>query len=99
MILGLFADDPRIFKSGLLTRDWVGIIVPDEHGFDKIRETAAKAAIHGSWFGWFGRFSHQSDPRNNIHQIARWEQLARAFTGWENLNGVPLEKRKWDGKE
>ncbi len=94
-----FADDPRIFNSGLVTRDWVGSTVPNEHGFDAVKEAAGKAGIHGSWFGWFGRFSHHLDPRNNIHQIAHWEQLARAFIGWENLNGVPLNQRKWDGKE
>jgi hypothetical protein len=92
-----FADDPRVFRSGILQRDWAGSTVPNDHEFPVIKEVAAKAGIHGSWFGWFGRFNAPGKPMDNIYEIPRWEQLARAVANWDNLNGVPLSERKWDG--
>ncbi len=96
--LTAFADDPKIFASGLATRDRVGSTEPNEHGFEKIKEIVGKAGIHGSWFGWFGRFDKSGQGQtNNIQDIPRWHQLARAIPGWDNLCGVPLDRRSWDG--
>jgi hypothetical protein len=95
-----FADDETLFASGFIKRDWVGSTVPDEHNFAKIKEVVGKAGIHGSWFGWFGRFSeHGRGLINHIYQVPNWHQLARCIPSWDNLCGVPLEQRKWDGNE
>jgi hypothetical protein len=96
--LTMFADDPNIFASGLVTRDWVGSTQPNEHGFEKIKTVVGKAGIHGSWFGWFGRFSESGPGQiENIHEIPRWHQLAREMASWDNLTGVALNQRHWDG--
>jgi hypothetical protein len=95
-----FADDATIFQPGKLTRDWVGSTQPNEHGFDKIKEIVGKAGIHGSWFGWFGRFNHNSIDRiDHIYDVPNWHQLARCIPSWDNLCGVPLNKRSWNGSE
>lgn len=102
-----FADDPMNFKSGIVTRDWVGSTQPNDHGFDIVKEIAGKAGANGSWFGWFGRFDEtgygtpeaEAKKIKNVYQIPRWEQLTREVASWDNLNGVPLDQRNWNGKE
>ena len=91
-----FVDDTRIFQSGILARDHTGSTVPGDHDFAIIKQIAGKAAIHGEWFGWFGRFSSYEKPINNIYEIPHWEQLARELANWDNLNAVPLKNRIWD---
>lgn len=92
-----FADDATLFEPGKLTRDWVGSTQPNEHGFDKIKEIVGKAGIHGSWFGWFGRFDENTIY--NIFDVPNWHQLARCIPSWDNLCGVPLNQRSWNGSE
>ncbi len=96
-----FVDDLRNFQSGLLTKDRTGSTVPDDHDFAIIQQIVAKAAINGAWFGWFGRLDARgksATPMVHIYEIPHWEQLARAMANWDNLNGVPLHSRTWDGK-
>jgi hypothetical protein len=88
-----FADDATLFAPGKLTRDWVGSTQPNEHRFDKIKEIVGKAGIHGSWFGWFGRFDDNSIY--NIYDVPNWHQLARCIPSWDNLCGVPLSQRSF----
>jgi hypothetical protein len=93
-----FADDATLFEPGKLTRDWVGSTQPNEHRFDKIKEIVGKAGIHGSWFGWFGRFNEQGTGQiNNIYDVPNWHQLARCIPSWDNLCGVPLSQRSFIG--
>jgi hypothetical protein len=89
----MFADDATLFEPGKLKRDWVGSTQPNEHSFDKIKEIVGKAGIHGSWFGWFGRFN--AVGINNIYEIPNWHQLARSIPSWDNLCGVPLSQRSF----
>lgn len=93
-----FADDASLFTPGKLTRDWVGSTQPNEHRFDRIKEIVGKAGIHGSWFGWFGRFNAQGEGQiNNIYDVPNWHQLARCIPSWDNLCGVPLSQRSFIG--
>jgi hypothetical protein len=95
-----FADDASLFASGIIKRDWVGCTQPNEHGFDKIKEIVGKAGIHGSWFGWFGRFNKQGEGQiDNIYDIPNWHQLARVIPSWDNLCGVPLNERTYNVTE
>jgi hypothetical protein len=95
-----FADDESLFASGIIKRDWVGSTVPNEHNFDKVKEIVGKAGIHGSWFGWFGRFNQSGEGRiDHIYDIPNWHQLARVIPSWDNLCGVPHEQRSWDGTQ
>jgi hypothetical protein len=96
-----FADYAACFAPGKLTRDWVGSTQPNEHRFDKIKEIVGKAGIHGSWFGWFGRFNHEAAEGriDHIYQVPNWHQLARCIPSWDNLCGVPLNERSWIGSE
>jgi len=67
-----FVDDTRIFDSGLITRDRVGLSTPFTFGEYENRLYAAKAAINGSWFNWFGRFGGSGDMPDyqNIYYYA-----------------------------
>jgi hypothetical protein len=94
-----FADDASLFASGIIKRDWVGSTQPNEHGFDKIKMIVGKAGIHGSWFGWFGRFNGDVDRIDHIYQVPNWHQLARVIPSWDNLCGVPLNERTYNGSE
>jgi hypothetical protein len=95
-----FADDATLFQPGKLKRDWVGSTQPNEHRFDKIKEIVGKAGIYGSWFGWFGRFNASGTGQiDNIYEIPNWHQLARCIPSWDNLCGVPLSQRSWNGSE
>jgi hypothetical protein len=94
-----FADDATLFASGVIKRDWVGSSQPNEHGFDKIKMIVGKAGIHGSWFGWFGRFNGDVDRIDHIYQVPNWHQLARVIPSWDNLCGVPLNERTYNGSE
>jgi hypothetical protein len=84
-----FADDASLFESGIIKRDWVGCTQPNEHRFDKIKEIVGKAGIHGSWFGWFGRFNQPGEGRiDHIYDIPH-SPLAPAGKG-DTLLGQPL---------
>jgi hypothetical protein len=94
-------DDVRIFASGIVSHDGVGSTSPS-HGGEAINRTiAAKAAINGAWFNWYGRFggSKVGDMPNyqNIFEVPARHQLIRVLPGWDNLRGVPLGARSWDG--
>jgi hypothetical protein len=92
-----FVEDGRIFASGLISRDRVGSTTPDRHDEPSNRLIAAKAAINGSWFNWFGRFGGSGDMigYNNIYEVPAWLQLIRVAANWDNLAGVPLGERSW----
>lgn len=92
-----FITDNRIYESGLADYSMVGSTTPNIFGEDKNRETAATAAIHGSTFGWFGRFGGTGDmPRfKNVYDVPPRLLLVRVITAWENKNGTPLSERKW----
>ena len=92
-----FITDKRIYDSGLTDDTCVGSTTPNIFGEDKNRETAAMAAIHGSSFGWFGRFGGTGNmPRyKNVYDVPARLLLVRVIPDWENKNGTPLEDRKW----
>jgi hypothetical protein len=90
-----FVDDPRLFASGLLSKDRTGSSTPDNHTLVTNLNIAQKAAINGAWFNWYGRFSGTGDkiPLNNIYEVPNWLQLIRVVANWDNLNGIPLANR------
>jgi hypothetical protein len=96
-----FADDPRPFISGITRRIQVGSSTPDNHELASNKLIAGKAAINGSWFNWYGRFSGSGDkiPITNIYEVPNWLQLIRVAGNWDNLNGVPLSERKLTGSD
>jgi hypothetical protein len=94
-----WADDATLFTPGRLKRDWVGSTQPNEHRFEKIKEIVGKAGIHGSWFGWFGRFNGDVDRIDHIYDVPNWHQLARCIPSWDNLCGVPLSQRSYNVTE
>jgi len=94
-----FVDDTRIFNSGLVTKDRVGLSAPNIFGEYDNRLHAAKAAINGAWFTWFGRFGGSGDmpDYSNIYEVPPRIQLIRALPNWDNLKNTPLSLRSWDG--
>jgi hypothetical protein len=94
-----FVDDPRVYNAGLITKDKVGSSTPDNHDLKNNMTIASKAAISGAWFNWYGRFSGSGDnvPMRNIYEVPSWLQLIRVVANWDNLNGIPLEKRNYNG--
>jgi hypothetical protein len=56
-----FVDDERIFDSGLITRENVASTTPDRFSEADNRLFAAKAAVNGAWFSWYGRFGGTGD--------------------------------------
>ena len=95
----LFVDDNRIFDSGLIGKDQVGLTTPSTFGEYENRLYAAKAAINGAWFSWFGRFGGNTDMPDylNISEVPARLQLIRMLPSWDNLVNVPLTERSWDG--
>lgn len=94
-----FVDDSRIFNSGLISRDRVGLTTPSTFGEYENLVYAAKAAINGSWFSWFGRFGGNTDMPNylNIYEVPARLKLIRMLPNWDNIINVPLTERIWDG--
>lgn len=96
-----FATDARIFGSGLIKgHEAVGCSTPNCFTEKENRELAAQAAVHGSCFGWFGRFGGTGNMPNfkNVGDVPARLQLVRRVAAWDNRNGFPLAKRSWDGK-
>jgi len=94
-----FVDDSRIFDSDLITKNKVGSTTPDIGTHSDNLKHAAKAAINGAWFGWYGRFGGTGDMPDykNIYDVPARLQLIRVIPNWENVANVPLSNRSWDG--
>lgn len=94
-----FADDERIFNSGLIAPDHVASTTPDRFGEADNRLFAAKAALKGSWFSWYGRFGGTGDMPGfqSVKEVPARLKLIRMLPNWENLNGTPLDQRTWNG--
>ena len=60
---------------------------------------AAKAAISGAWYNWFGIWGNRGTMPNfsSLSAVYPRLKLIRAVPNWDNLNNVPLESRNWDG--
>ncbi len=94
-----FVDDNRVYKSGIMSKSRTGSTTPDNHDLQSNKLIVAKAAINGSWVSWYGRFSGSGDrvSMKNIYEVPNWLQLIRMVANWDNLNGVNLTARRWDG--
>ena len=92
-----FVDDARAYRTGIFTKNHAGSSTPDNKDIEGNKLIAGKAAINGAWFNWYGRFSGEGDTMRNIYQVPNWLQLIRVAGNWDNLNGVPVSGRKWDG--
>ena len=95
-----FVDDARIFESGIITKNCMASTTPDESREYESRVIAAKASINGAWFNWYGRFggSGNMPAYRNIFEIPPRLKLIRMVPNWENLSGIPLSERHWDGE-
>lgn len=94
-----FVDDERIFDSGLISRENVASTTPDRFGEADNRLFAAKAAVNGAWFSWYGRFGGTGDMPGfkSIREVPARLKLIRVLANWENLNQTPMKERSWDG--
>ncbi len=95
-----FTEDNSLTESGALKKYQLGSSTPDNHLFETNQIIAAKAAVNGSWFNWYGRFSGTGDkiPITNIYEVPHWLQLIRVVPNWDNLSGVDLANRSWNGE-
>lgn len=95
-----FVDDTNNFNSGIpITNDKVGNSQIGDFSESKNRLFAAKAAINGAWYNWFGQFSDTGDTSSfqSITEVYPKLKLIRCLPNWDNLNNVPLHDRSWDG--
>ncbi|GAB60775.1 MAG: hypothetical protein DWB56_10525 [Candidatus Jettenia sp.] len=95
-----FVDDGNNFNSGIpITHDKVGNSQIGDFSEDKNRLFAAKAAINGAWYNWFGQFSSTKDTSDlqSITEVSPKLKLIRCLPNWDNLNNVPLTDRSWNG--
>src|SRR3990170_5124335 len=94
-----FVNDARIFDTGLIRKDEVGITQANRQDEYKNRLFAAKAGINGAWYNWFGRFGGTRDMPDfkSIAKVYPRLKLIRCLPNWDNLNNVPLTDRSWDG--
>jgi hypothetical protein len=94
-----FVDDNRVYRSGIMAKSRAGSTTPDNHDLASNKLIVAKAAINGSWVSWYGRFSGSGDrvPMKHIYEVPNWLQLIRMVANWDNLNGVSITARRWDG--
>lgn len=94
-----FMDDDRIYASGLITRDRVGLSTPRTFEHQENLVYTATAATNGSWYNWFGKFGGDGNMPNyqNVYEVPARLQLIRVIPGWDNLNQVPLAQRAWNG--
>ena len=94
-----FVDDKRIFDSGLINSENVASTTPDRFSEADNRLFAAKAAVNGAWFSWYGRFGGTGDMPGfkSIREVPARLKLIRVLANWENLNQTPMKERTWDG--
>jgi hypothetical protein len=94
-----FIEDNRIYNSGLITKNYMGSTTPNIFGEAENRTTAATAAMNGAWFSWYGRFGGTGDmPKfSSVRDVPQRIRLVRMLANWENLHGIPLSERSWDG--
>jgi hypothetical protein len=94
-----FVDDKRIFDSGLIKSENVASTTPDRFSEADNRLFAAKAAVNGAWFSWYGRFGGTGDMPGfkSIREVPARLKLIRVLANWENLNQTPMKERSWDG--
>lgn len=96
-----FVDDANNFNSGVsITKENVGNSQSDDIDEYKNRLLAAKAAINGAWFNWFGQFGNSGETPyfKGITEVYPRLKLIRCLPNWDNLNNVPLNERSWNGK-
>lgn len=95
-----FVDNPKNFENGLLDKTRVASTTPNVFDDETLRKIAGAAASNGAWTGWFGRpgGTGNNPSYRTIKDIPARMKLNRAVAVWENLNGTPISKRKWDGK-
>jgi len=89
-----FVDDGNIFASGLITVDKVGSTQYRNTDNASNLRFAAKAAVKGAWYTWFGSFGGAGE---NIHEVQAGIQLLRIISLWDNMANVPLSSRSWNG--
>lgn len=92
-----FMSDPRIINS--FPKDRLCSDTSDRFNHSDNLKIMATMAVNGAWFGWFGRLGGTGDfwPLSSMRDVPDRLKLVRVIPGWDNLNGVPLSERKWNG--
>lgn len=96
----LFAEDQRIFSSGLILKTIVGSTAPNDFSEAENRQKAGVAGINGHWWNWYGRFGGSGDMPDyqGIKEIPARLKIIRMVPTWDNLSNIPLNQRSWDGE-
>jgi hypothetical protein len=95
-----FVTDPRIYASGLITKNYTCIDTPDNHDIDDNVLMAGTAAINGAWMGWYGRTGGTDGTTNYaIRDLPYRLKLIRVVPNWDNINKVPISSRTWSASQ
>lgn len=95
-----FVDNASNFSSGInITKDRMENTQHTDITESENRLIAAKAGVNGAWYNWFGSFmaAGVSPDFQSIIDVYPRLKLIRAIPNWDNLNGIPLANRSWDG--
>jgi hypothetical protein len=101
------------YLTGEMTQEiasvWVGLdkmgsTSPDVIGVDENRAMLGQIAVKGAWFCNYGHWARimlpsggEERPWPTIPSIPDWFKLMRQVANWDNLSGVPLSERQWNG--
>ena len=82
----------EFLSRGLITKDRVLSTTPNVYADPANRTIAAKAAINGATFRWFGRFGGTGDmpDYSSITAVPARLKLIRVLPNWENINQTTL---------
>lgn len=91
-----YVDDPRVFKSGLVTKDMMATST-FQCWYDVKQELIilSAGALNEAWSTFFG---HMGIGSKNPCDVPARLKLSRYLATWENLNNTPLSKRHYDAK-
>ena len=99
-----FVDNANNFNSGVnIAKNSVGISQRSKVDEYENRLYAAKAGINGAWYNWHGQWGNGVSGSSNmpnfqsIAEVYSRLKLIRCIPNWDNLNGVSLSERSWDG--
>ena len=87
-----FTDHPT-----LVQRDHSCLTVPNQRDTESHgRLLAGHAGKYGAWMAWYFRFNENSVT---LDKVAPQEKLVRVVPNWDNIAGVPLNRRKLDMRD
>lgn len=92
-----FLDDATVRDFGY-NASTLALCSSDIKGYEENLAAAGKLATHGSWFNFYGMWHRQNIGIVDVESVTMDLKLVRMIPNWDNLNGVALEERSWDGE-